>query len=489
MSQKQEVILRFNTVSFEYGPMKPILDEVNFSMRKGSKVVLMGQNGAGKSTIFQLITGHLQPEDGLISIKKGASIAIAQQVIPRDSLKLTIKEYFEQLFSNKVYDIDPRIDNILKVVNLDVPTDRPVGQLSGGQQAKILLASALIQEPDILLLDEPTNNLDPEALQHLTQFLIDYKGTCLVISHDADFLNAFTEGVFYLDIFKQKIEQYRGNYNDVVKEIIIRIEKEQRMNARFQKEIQERKDKANYFAQKGGKMRNVAKKMRDRVEELEESMAEVRQEDRTIRSFAIPTSGEVSTGLIVTINSVSVIEKEKLVEKKTEIALHGGERLLLYGPNGIGKTTFLERIVRGEAPGVVVEEGVTLGYYRQDFSTLNPEQSVFEALQDAAHNITIEEMRSLAAGFLFTSDMMRLKIKELSEGQKGLLSFALLTLRKPDFLILDEPTNHINFRHLPVIAKALDRYQGAMILVSHLPEFVSAITITERIDLSDLKKK
>ncbi|MEK7089780.1 MAG: ATP-binding cassette domain-containing protein, partial [Patescibacteria group bacterium] len=157
---RNEIILRFDKVSFEFGHRSPILQEVDFSVREGTKVTLMGQNGAGKSTIFQLITGVLTPESGGIHIADNLSIAIALQVIPRDQMQLTIREFFEKCFDTKIYDIDPRIDEVLEVVNLNAPHDRVVGSFSGGQQARLLLASALIQKPDLLLLDEPTNNLD-----------------------------------------------------------------------------------------------------------------------------------------------------------------------------------------------------------------------------------------------------------------------------------------------------------------------------------------
>ena len=208
MSQN-EVILRFNKVSFEYG-QKPILKEADFSVRKGSKVTLMGQNGAGKSTIFRLITGDILPQSGAVSINENLSIATARQVVSRDQLELTVREFFEKAFAEKIYNIEPRIDKILEVVHLAVPQNKKLSSLSGGQQARLLLAQALIQDPDILLLDEPTNNLDKQGIAHLTQFLIDYKKTCIVISHDADFLNAFTHGVLYLDIFTKKVEQYAG---------------------------------------------------------------------------------------------------------------------------------------------------------------------------------------------------------------------------------------------------------------------------------------
>ena len=482
---KSETIVSFDSVSFEYGHNKPILDEVNFSIRRGSKITIMGQNGAGKSTLFALLTGALKPEDGVINLDPGLTIATARQVIPRNEMQLTVREFFQKCFAKKIYDIDPRIDKVLEAVNLkehEKLHERIVESFSGGQQARLLLASALIQEPDLLLLDEPTNNLDKAGIEHLTRFLIEYKKTCAVISHDAGFLNSFTQGVLYLDVFTRKVEQYAGNYFDVVAEISVRIEKENRKNAQLAKKIQDNKDKANFFANKGGQMRLVAKRMRERAEEMEGEKVEVRKEARTIRNFTIPSQPEL-IGPIIHISSFSTIHNHKPVARKAKILLKKNEHLLLQGPNGIGKTTLLESIASGKSKGAVISEGVRVGYYRQDFGTLDFEQTVRDCLFSVMERHIEETMRSTAASFLITGDMLDTKVGSLSEGQKGLVAFARLVLERPGLLILDEPTNHINFRHIPVIAEALNKYEGAMILVSHVPDFVSKIRIDEVLDL------
>lgn len=481
------VIIRFNKVSFEYGK-KQILTEADFSVREGSKITLMGQNGAGKSTIFRMIAGELQPEEGAISITEGLTMAMAKQVIKRDELELTVREFFEKVFPKKVYDIEPRINKVLGVVHLKVAQSKVLKELSGGQQARVLLAQALIQNPDILLLDEPTNNLDKQGIEHLTQFLKDYKKTCIVISHDADFLNSFTHGVLYLDIFTKKIEQYAGDYFDVVKEIKARLERERMKNVRLEKDIAHRKEQASFFAQKGGHMRDVARKMKEKIEELEEDIVEVRREDKAIRNFVIPCQAEL-VGKILELKSVSMIDLEtyKPVTKKVDIELKRKDKLLLAGPNGIGKTTLLERLASGHAKGEHVTKGVRIGYYRQDFSTLDFDETVYKTLSNAMIDGTDQELRSCAAGFLIDSEILGARIGALSEGQKGLVAFAKLSLERPGLLILDEPTNHINFRHIPIIAQALDRYDGAMILVSHVPEFVKQIKMTQVLDLGELK--
>lgn len=480
---RDETIVRFDKVSFDFGHNKPILDDVSFSLRRGTKTTFMGQNGAGKSTIFGLITGLHAPEAGKIHIGQGLSIATARQVIPRDQLDLTVREFFEKCFKEKKYDIDPKIDKILEVVNLHAPHDKLIRAFSGGQQARLLLASALIQDPDLLLLDEPTNNLDKDGIKHLTDFLIAYKKTVVVISHDADFLNAFTQGVLYLDVFTRKVEQYVGNYFDLLKEISARVEKENRKNAQLAKEIQANKDKANFFAQKGGQMRMVAKRMREKAEELEEEKVDVRREDKTIRPFIIPSQHEIN-GEILSIKSMTTIKKHKPTIRRVSISLKKNQHLLLSGPNGIGKSTLLEALARGDdGSSHTITEGIRVGYYRQDFSTLNFDDTVHESLQAVMDKHVEENLRSVAAGFLITGEMVNTKIGSLSEGQKGLVAFARLVLQKPGLLILDEPTNHINFRHIPVIAEALNKYEGAMILVSHVPEFVAKIRIDEELNL------
>ncbi len=363
-----DVVVRFDEVSFEYGHNKPILDEVDFSVRRGSKVTIMGQNGAGKSTIFGLITKALKPESGTITVVNGLSIAISKQVIPRPDLELTVRAFFEKSFKEKVYDIDPRIDEILEAVNFKAPHDRIVKSFSGGQQARLLLAS---------------NNLDKAGIEHLTHFLKNYDKTVVVISHDAEFLNAFSDGVLYLDVHTRKVEQYVGDYYDVLKDITARVDRENRANALLQKEIQEKKDQANAFANKGGQMRLVAKRMREKAEELEEDIVEVRKEDKTIRPFTIPSQPDF-TGVILNITGYQVIKDHKATKRTCSIKLKRKQHLLLRGPNGIGKSTLLESLATGKNPAAIISVGIRVGYYRQDFSTLNFEDTVYESLLSAS---------------------------------------------------------------------------------------------------------
>jgi len=484
------VILRFQDVSFEYDHIRQLLDEVSFSVREGSRITLMGQNGAGKSSLFKLITGEVAPTGGRISrTPQEATIATSRQVMAQDMLELSIRDYFATAFPEKVYALDKLIAEVLDIVHLDLPLDRKIKECSGGQQARLLLAYALIQKPDILLLDEPTNNLDQLGIDHLTAFLVMYEKTCLVISHDADFLNAFSDGVLYLDAATRKIEQYTGNYNDVVEEIRKRRERENQLNARMQAQIKEKRAQAEVFAHKGGKMRGVAKRMREAAESAEESIVSVRTEDKAIRPFTIPAQEFDSSfnGAVVEFKKISALRAGEIFEKDLDLTLRKRTHALITGPNGIGKSTLLEKLAGDSTEMAVIPDNVVVGYYKQDFSNLDFEQTAFETLREVMKVKDERVLRSTAAGFLFDSKLLASPVRALSEGQKGLLAFCRLVLLQPGLLLLDEPTNHINFRHLPIIAQALDQYEGVMILVSHIPAFVQQIRIDEIIDLEKIR--
>ena len=480
-----EAVLRFEDVNFNYSENKPVLFETNFVVRKGTKLTLMGPNGAGKSTLFSLIMGDIKPEEGRIIIGQGLRLAIAKQFIPHTKWSMTVREFLESAFPEKIYDIDKRAKKVFDTVALNVSLDLTIKELSGGQKGRLLIAQAIIQEPDILLLDEPTNNLDKAGIQLLTDFMKEYEGTVIVISHDAPFLNSFTHGVIYINTQTYQVEQYVGNYYKVVEDIKRQVERAERANAQLEKEIQNNKDKVNFFALKGGKMRKLAAKLKDEVEELEDSKVEVRKEDRTIRPFTINCQEEIGS-VIVKFDSVEVLHDGKPVRRKVDIELRKGDKLHIIGPNGIGKTTLLEKMANRKEKGVTIVDGITVGYYRQDFSTLDFDKSAYFELAKVLKKLDDQLLRKVAASMLLGGEQLAAKIGLLSEGQKGLLMFAYLRLQNPGLLILDEPTNHINFRHIPVIAEALKKYEGPMIIVSHVHEFVKEVGVTQTLDLGKL---
>jgi len=464
------VVIRFNQVSFAYSEKKVILNEANFTVRKNSRVTIMGQNGAGKSTIFKLLLGSLKPQSGQVHLELGTRIGVAQQVIPPDMLDLDIVSYFRTVLPEKLYGIEGDILKIFRVVNLDVPITQKIRHLSGGQKARLLLASALITNPDVLLLDEPTNNLDKVGIDHLTAFLKNYQKTCLVISHDADFLNSFTDGVLNLDVHTHKIEQFEGNYYDVLNDIAAKLERDRMLNARVEKSIRDRFAKVNKLGGKSIAMSQLARRIREDIEEDRENIVEMRQEDKTLPGFVIPNQDYV--GYIIKIKKPAVMELVK------------GSRLLVKGPNGIGKSTLLKSILKNESADINPE--IRVGYYSQDFSELDFDQTAYDSLFQISQTKRTQDIYEAGARFLLTGEILQNRISSLSEGQKGLLCYARFVLQKPGILILDEPTNHINFRHIPVIAKAINSYEGPIILVSHLPEFVNLIKNTKELDLQSI---
>jgi ATP-binding cassette, subfamily F, member 3 len=245
-----DTILSFKNVSFEYQVMKPVLNSVSFNIKEGSKVTIMGQNGAGKSTILKLMNETIKPSEGTINIKHRFALSTAMQVISTEDRERTVLEFFLHHLHNTSAGIHSRIATVLQKVGLEASHDRLVKSFSGGQQARLLLASALVLEPDILLLDEPTNNLDVQGIDMLRSLILESEKTCVVISHDEKFLNSFTDSVLYLDNHSKKVEYYDGNYDVVKREIAARIARENSENARLQKDALQKKAQANVFANK-----------------------------------------------------------------------------------------------------------------------------------------------------------------------------------------------------------------------------------------------
>ena len=251
----------------------------------------------------------------------------------------------------------------------------------------------------------------------------------------------------------------------------------------------QKKQQANVFANKGGNMRKMAKKLKEDAESLESGKINVRKEDKAIKPFIIPYQKYEfgSIGLkLMTINSITLPHGHTIDYSIKPILVEKGHHIQLKGPNGVGKTTFLESLVNQTAKGVAVNGNARIGYYRQDFYNLDPNKPVIECLYKASDGRHSEqELRTIAASFMLRGDLMKQPIKTLSEGQKGLVSMASLVLNEPSILILDEPTNHINFRHLPAIAKALNDFEGAMIIVSHDHDFIGQMKIDRVIDLAE----
>lgn len=486
---ENNVVLRFDNVTYGYDEKKPLLKEASFSVRNNSKITIIGQNGAGKSTIFKLITGELKPLSGSIHMQPGTTVGIGLQMVPKDKKDLSVEEFMKSFLQEIPFDIVKDIKEMMDVVNLSVPLDKKVDDLSGGQQARLLLATALLQNPDILLLDEPTNNLDKDGISHLTYFLMYYPKTVIVISHDADFLNEFTEGMLNLDVQTRRVEQFVGNYYDVLDKVSDEIEKQQLQNARLKKEIRQKNERVNKLGGKSVQLRKIANKMRAEVAEAKEQMVEVRRDDKSLRTFEIPAQHLTKAAL--TFSSVEFLRDGDEISLPVDIEIRKGDRMRISGPNGVGKSTFLTKIMNNQAKGVHINPDVTVGYYSQDFSELNYDQVAFDCLLDTLPESAKDKqlVYATASQFLLPGDVLQNPIRTLSEGQKGLLCYARFVLLQPGLLIMDEPTNHINFRHIPAITEALNQFKGAMVVISHYEPFVDEIEFDFELDFGMLGRK
>jgi ATP-binding cassette subfamily F protein 3 len=262
-----------------------------------------------------------------------------------------------------------------------------------------------------------------------------------------------------LDIFTKKVEQFVGNYYDVMTEIAAKLERDRQQNARLEKSVKDRFLKINKLGGKSIAMSQLARRIRKDIDEDLEDVVETRKEDKTIPSFTIPCQEYV--GYVIKLKEPTVLDLVK------------GDRILIKGPNGIGKSTLLRAYLSGKKADINPQ--VRVGYYSQDFSELNYEESAFDSLYNISLSKKNQDVYESAARFLFTGEMLQTKISFLSEGQKGLLCYARLCMQSPGILILDEPSNHINFRHIPVIAKAVNEFEGPIIFVSHLQDFYEKI--------------
>jgi ATP-binding cassette subfamily F protein 3 len=256
-------------------------------------------------------------------------------------------------------------------------------------------------------------------------------------------------------------------------------------NARMKKEAQVKMDQANVFAHKGWKLRAVAKKLKADAENLKENMWDKRREDKAISPFTIEFQ-DWAGWEILKINTIWVVENWEMTQKPVDKILRKDTHMLLSAPNWMWKSTFLNALTSGKVEGSIIWEWIKIGYYTQDFHNLDFSSTTYDELRKHWPNLTEQDFRAQAARMLIDWEMMKTEIGHLSEWQKWLVAFCALIFQKPGLLILDEPTNHINFRHIPVIAEALNDYKWAMILVSHVDEFVWSIRMDEYLDLDQL---
>jgi ATP-binding cassette subfamily F protein 3 len=488
--------------------------DVNFKINSGDKLALVGSNGSGKSSLLNIITGKIEPEYGNIQIQKNISIGYLpqEQIIHKgktlidevstalidiktlqskeknllaELLNITLTEEEKQDLINQLgevqirleeldsYGTDHKIKKVLTGLGFEEKDfDRLTDEFSGGWQMRIALAKIIIGQNDLLLIDEPTNHLDLDSLEWITDFIKDFKGSVVIVSHDRNFLSETTNKT--IEIFNDKINVYNGNIESFLNYKAERDELLVHKRENQLKKIKETKRFIERFRYKATK----SKQVQSRVKQLDKiKLPDLPEGEKTISiNFPQPPkSGVFNVELIGTHKS---FEQNKLF-KGIDLRINRGDKIAFVGPNGAGKTT-LAKILAGKLSFDKGEryEGhnTIISYYSQDVAdSLSPDLTVLETVEMISENKNISNLRTLLGTFLFTGDDVFKEVSVLSGGEKSRLALAKILLSQSNLIILDEPTNHLDYSSKAVLQKALAKFSGSLVLVSHDVEFLKPI--------------
>ncbi|MBO5327497.1 MAG: ABC-F family ATP-binding cassette domain-containing protein, partial [Clostridia bacterium] len=499
-------VLSIADISLSFGTRK-ILDRVSFSLDEHDKVGLIGVNGCGKSTLFKIITGELEADEGQVFLSREKTVGILRQdsaftvddtlgdnaleqmygAFPellsaerelrelenrmQQSSELSLARAYEERNAHFIRDggleFRGRCASVLSKMGFDEESmRRPLSTLSGGQRTRLALARQLCREPDILLLDEPTNHLDIETMLFLESFLAQYRKCVLVISHDRYFLDRVTSKTLVLEYGRAKL--YNGGYTASIEQRRIDKEIAQRHYQNQQKEIARQEA---YIAQQRAwnRERNIiAAESRLKLLAKMEKLERPREAPRAIRlSF---TKAHDSGNEVLHVKHLSMAFGNKKLFDDVSFLLTKKERLFIVGPNGCGKSTLLKLILGKLAPTAGrVEAGynVEIGYYDQENQNLSPENTVIDELWNAYPQLTETEIRNTLALFRFVGEDVFRTVSVLSGGERARLTLAKLILSKMNLLVLDEPTNHLDIDSREALETALSAFEGTVLAVSH----------------------
>lgn len=497
-------------LSLSFGA-ETVLENVSFALNEGDKLGIIGVNGAGKSSLFAMITGKYQPTSGEVFISKGKTVGILEQNIEYDSSRTILDEAIntfsdlletekelenlravseqtgseadakryadcqERFTSGGGYEFRGRCRGILKKLSLpEALWDKPVSSLSGGQKTRLSLACLLLRDPDIILLDEPTNHLDTDALFWLESYLKASRKTILVISHDRYFLDSVVNRI--LEIENKKSRIWNGNYTGYVNQKAIDREIQERHYVNQQREI---KRIEAYIEQqrRWNRERNIIaaesrQKLLDKMERVERPEA---LPDRIRMTF--DSSGE-SGNDVMSVRGLAKSYPGKALFDSVSFEVKKHDRLFICGKNGCGKSTLI-KILAGRIPPdsgfASLGYNVKIGYYDQENQDLHPNNTVIDELWNAYPTMTETTVRNALALFLFRGDDISKKVSVLSGGEKARLTLARLMLSKMNLLILDEPTNHLDINSREVLENALSGFDGTIIAVSHDRYFINKL--------------
>ena len=506
-------ILNFQNAAMYFADLE-VFSRVTFSIEKGDKVGLIGANGCGKTTLFGLISGTLEPTEGKIFYASGLKIGHVEQHACRDSM-LTVYEELLTVF-RPLTEMERALEDIHRKVELTdgkVPEyleqqhalneayvaaggltyvsrahstlaglgftkeeeNLPVAALSGGQRTKLSLAKLLLSEPELMLLDEPTNHLDIVSCEWLEDFLQKFTGALIVISHDRYFLDKVTSKT--MEIAAKKLYTGKGNYSEYMKTKALRQESDRREYEKGMleiKRIEKMIEQQKQFNQERNYVTIASKEKQ--IERIRASLPELPPKAHSfqLRFTDVQRSGDE----VLFAQGLTKAYEDKTLFENVELRLYRGDRVFLLGPNGCGKSTLLNMLM-GKLP---VETGychfgvnVRVGYFEQTQAALMKDRSVLEEIYSTFPRYTVPEIRSMLGAFNFRGEEIEKNMRSLSGGERARVALLKLILQKPNFLILDEPTNHLDSASREVLEEALAEYEGTLLCVSHDRYFVNRL--------------
>lgn len=512
--------MNIENLNMSFG-LQTIFDNVSIQINDFEKVGIVGVNGAGKSTLFKIILKELTPDSGTIKIKDNQTLGYLPQVIsdnvfsmdisvfdyllegrPISKLQNQITELYEKIAIEKnekqlkrylkqigdieeqlnyydVYNAEGELLKIINGMNIDSKLlDLKLSSISGGQKSKVAFARLLYSMPNILLLDEPTNHLDIDTKDYIINYLKNYKGLILVISHDIEFLNQITTKTLYIDKITHKMELFPGNYSKYIKIKEERNRSQENLLKKQNKEEEKLKRIISKYIRGNEKKANIAKDRQKKLAKLQEEKVILEKKNKYTRfkieidhpSYSIPIKCEKLT---------FGYNKENLLYKNLSFDIARGEKFLIVGENGSGKTTLLKLIMNYLTPldgNITISEKTSIAYYAQEHEILNNDKNIIENFSDSSMNES--ELRNFLGSFLFSNDDIYKKINILSPGERSRVALAKIALSKANTLILDEPTNHLDPMTQLIISDTFKEYKGTMLVVSHNLEFVDNLNIT-----------
>lgn len=515
-------MLRLERISKIY-PTGEVLKDVNWEVKPGDRVGLVGVNGAGKSTQLKIIMGEIEPTDGVIIRPSSLRIAYLSQEFDVDeertvrdelwkafgevnqvhealqavhhALETATPEELDRLL-NKMdklqrqfeamdgYGLDSKIGKILPEMGFELEdADRPVSAFSGGWQMRMGLAKVILQEPDLLLLDEPTNHLDLDTIEWLENYLKGLNTPMVIVSHDREFLDRLCTQI--VETERGVSSTYLGNYSKYLEQKAEQKNAQQSAYERQQKEIEKQQEFVDRF--RASATRSTQAKSREKQLEKIELIEAPESDVRTLR-FKFPEAPR-SGREVVMIENLTHLYEEKLLFLGAELLIERGDKIAIVGPNGAGKSTLLRLMTGMEQPseGTVKlgDHNVIPGYFEQNQAeALDLDKTVMDTIHDEMPDWTNEEVRTLLGRFLFSGDTVFKRVESLSGGEKARLALAKMLLQPVNLLILDEPTNHLDIPAKEMLEGAIRDYDGTVIIVSHDRYFISQ-TATKIVEIRD----